>query len=330
MIPLAPIDYYFARPSVLATQFIFCFDGTVDEERLRYSLRKSLTYFPPLRSRLVRVGETDLSLKADDAALESTVDFATRVVDDLNLDGMDPLLQWVDPVTTAENELLFKIVLNKSTTRTYLSVSMSHALGDVYSLVCFLVAWAKTYQGGTFDPPSCDRSVLDDRLVTSYDQLTSEIIFRDTGYVLSTPDARKPSKLKKETLKFSASDLDYLKRKTEAEERGLSLNDVLAAHLLKRFHVYVMSSEDSTVIVRCPVDFRRLHPNLSSRYFGNAFRDAVVEFDKNVLQRMSVGEVALRIRRAVSEIDARNVLRSLSCFNQLRMKFGLDFFYATF
>ncbi len=327
LIPLAPIDYYFACRHVGPIQFLFSFSRRLDEHKLKSSLNTVLHHFYLLNGCLERVSDSELAFRVDGSKSKVTVDFRTaRTAIDLGAYQSQSASDLIDEVVPDEGEPLLKITVRQFKNHSQLGVSMSHVAGDGHSLFYFLSAWARTYRNEAFDAPVLDRRVLFERSVRRLSELTPEGVFRDTGYILSGRESDPPSSLAREILKYSSRDLAEMNEEAEAKSRYLSVNEVFMAHLLKKFYRYAPRRHESVITVRCPVDYRRHHPNLTASYFGNAVRDAVAEFSTEEFTALGLGEIGSAIRRAVSAVDYQAVTRSLACFDDLRLRFGLGVF----
>jgi shikimate O-hydroxycinnamoyltransferase len=324
MIGLAPIDYYFVCRHVGPIQFLFSFNRRLDEQKLKSSLKNVLHHFYLLNGCLERVSDSELVFRIDRSKSMVAVDFRTaKTTVDLGTCQPQSASDLIDEVVPGEGEPLLKITVRQFKNQSQLGVSMSHAAGDGHSLFYFISAWARTYRHEAFDAPALDRSALWEPSLRHWSELTADRIFRDTGYNLSGRESDPPSSLTREILKYTSRDFAEMNKEAEAKLRHLSMNDVLMAHLLRKFYRYAPRRHQHVITVRCPVDYRRCHPNLTASYFGNAVRDAVAEFPTTGFSALSLGEIGSAIRRAVSSVDYQAVTRSLACFNDLRLRSGL-------
>jgi hypothetical protein len=210
--------------------------------------------------------------------------------------------------------------------RSLLSIRLAHVAGDGYSMCRFLVALSDAFHGKpvTASSSSNERSVLSAGLPPDRRPVDLDRLFRDTGYVRPMPPEPVGSKMVRFPL--SASEVEALKKEANAQERGLSENRVIMAELLRRSHRSIPLYRDR-LIVRCPVDYRKIHAGLSASpddYFGNAFRDAVAIFDPETISALSLEEIAARVSLAINGVDAEAVHASLACLEDLRLQDGLE------
>jgi hypothetical protein len=114
-------------------------------------------------------------------------------------------------------------------------------------------------------------------------------------------------------------DLETLQRQLQ-----VSRNDIVMADLAKRFYKHIPLHQGK-FLIRCPVDYRGIL-KLPDGYFGNAIRDAVAEFEPTELDKMSLEDVAVKIRQAIAQVDSQSVRHSLQCLNALREVHGFAAF----
>jgi len=172
--------------------------------------------------------------------------------------------------------------------------------------------------------PSNERSVLSAGLPPDRRPVDLDRLFRDTGYVRPMPPEPVGSRLGRFLL--STSEVEALKKEANAQERGLTENRVVMAELFRRSYPAIPLHRDR-LIVRCPVDYRKIHAGLSALpgdYFGNAFRDAVATFDPETISAFSLEEIAARISLTINGTDAEAVHANLACLQDLRLQDGLE------
>lgn len=286
-LPLAPLDYYFARPNLFAIQFAFRYRHELDPHRLSLAWRQVAEAFVPLRMVLERTGDRLQLVSGSVPSLES-------------IDGNHPVLG----LRTSVGEPLFRIGLSGSV----LSLAMSHGLGDGHSFFLVLQALTQAYQGRDFTTPDLDRTVLEPRsLPASFD--LADLPDR-TSYFLG--EAKHESHHSVERFIVDRS-----------REGGASESDTLMAKLFQRYGDHGEYQGD--YYLRFPVDFRRLLPELSPLYFGNAVRDALVRLPRHP-RTYSIAELAGLVAREKSAIDENRVRDTLAAFARLRSQHGIEAF----
>src|SRR5262249_52137682 len=107
-------------------------------------------------------------------------------------------------------------------------------------------------------------------------------------------------------------------------ETGLSLssNDLLTAWLAKNYGANSINGAEE-LLLTCALDYRRIHPDLSQLFFGNAVQCAIARFDREEINEINLGMLAKRIRDSVDAIDLPAIKDTLLCLEELRTAYGL-------
>ena len=130
-----------------------------------------------------------------------------------------------------------------------------------------------------------------------------------------------------ERLIFSLEELSLLKSEAEScAQITLTMNSVIMAFLLKKYHAHIPLTALGEFVVRCPVDYRKRYPGLPENYFGNAICDAVVKLNPENFSGLSLGQIALHINQTIQSIDKVYIDNVLDCLHNLRLENGLDIF----
>lgn len=317
LIPLSPIDHVFTGRGAYPIEFVFAYEGRIDAGRLEESLKKALEAFPPAGSRFVRLGDDALAFEPYDGGCafrtaESPTDYAEAERKDV----------FLDPVSGKEGEPLGRVLLTRTPNGCVLGVSLSHAVVDGYSYFYFLTSWARIFRGEPFPLPSHDRGAL------SRAGEGAAAAEGDAGGLFRAglrPDVDR-AHIRIERHVLSRAELVAMHR--EAQEGNpvrLSHNDSAAAWLWKN-RLVEWAGDDPALdtFVSCPVDFRRLLPEVGPAYFGNAVALATASIPKGELAAAPLGNLATRVRRAVDAVDAEAARRSLAALERLRRAEGLE------
>lgn len=185
-----------------------------------------------------------------------------------------------------------------------LGVTMSHAVVDGFSFFAFLRAWSRAAAGHAALPPPSDRAVFSAGAAPAQDPAE---LFRRTGFTWLPGRERAPV-----PRAFGAPvALDAIE-----PARGLSLNDLICATLVRRLGPELAGADDLALVM--PVDCRRLLAGVPNNYFGNAVRCAPLVLSRPELAA-SVPEIAGRVQAAVKtandEAGARDALACLEAFD---------------
>lgn len=316
-------DYYFYRRNLYTIQYAFEYTGAIDIDAFRDALIELVKLMPVLTSRICVDSNAEISLVSTDADIPLRVCDLSAKVSDQVIEDADTL---VDTVTNTEGEALLKVVITQAAQKTYLGFSFSHLLGDGFSFFNFLRGLSDVMTTGCVTaevPAFLSREVLRGP-PREHQEVNSERLFRETGYVIPRPPS--PIATVCETIAYSKNDLLSLKQAASLFNSRVTTNDAVMADLLKRYYRSVPLAANGELIVRCPVDYRRIYEPIPENYFGNALKDAVASFDPQEFPDLSLATVASTIREAIETITPHAIERELQCFDDLRRAHGADIF----
>ncbi len=312
-IPLSPIDHVFTGQGSYPIEFVFSYAGELDVERLRQSLARVVEVFPPASSRLVRL-DGGFGLEPSPDGLE----FVTAE-SAIGFEAADDRTLFLDPVATFEGEPLTRVRLTRTPQGSVLGVSQSHAVGDGFSYFHFLSCWSRLFRGEPFQPPSHQRQRLIPSAATSDGEPTPADVLRDTGLFWSGRRAAvQRGPLRWERHQLSRARLKEVLGEAQRESPvRLTHNDAVAAWLWRESAASWGADPRADTYLSCPVDHRRLLPELPATYFGNAVVLATVEATIGELGAAPLAKLAQRVRAAVSAVDEARVFRSLGTMDRL-------------
>ena len=320
--PLSPIDHVFTGVGSYPIEFVFAYDGNVDEARLLSTLEETLQLFPPARSQLVRTSDYTYGFKASDDG----VHFET-VASSVNFDEEADRHTYIDPVDSAENEPLTRIRLTQTPKGAVLGVSMSHAVVDGFSYFYFLSTWARIFHGKRIMDPVHNREVLIPAILDRDGAITREDVLDGAGlFWQSKRDAIARDRLVWETRTISRNELSALLAEAQKEcDVRLSHNDVITASLWKEYiGKWNLPDGDDMTYVSCPVDFRRILKPFAPNYFGCAVSLATTTLEYDRLMSSPLVELALTVRANVARANQVYVWRSLETLEAQRRQEGLS------
>ncbi|MBP7843937.1 MAG: hypothetical protein KA116_03915 [Proteobacteria bacterium] len=323
---LSPVDHVFTGRGGYPINFLFSYNGKLEASAIQDSLLECLNYFSPLKSQLRHLNshtleffETQNSLAWHQQTLHSEVDFD-------NLESLDSLLSRAKSLPDSP---LIEISLTYTPNKSYLGVSISHCVVDGFSYFLFLTTWSQIHRKMSINKPELNREIL---LAKNWNNTSSEInvedIFQKTGFALSKiPRPANDDRVEWEIIDFKKNEIDKLYNEaTSQTDVRLSVNDVLSAHLWKKIAEAQskLRSADSLYSLSCAYDYRRVFPNISPLYFGNAIRAASIRLSAEKIKSASLSELAISLNRAVRAIDAKACEESLECLEHLRIAKGLE------
>lgn len=320
-IPLSPIDQVFTGTGSYPLEFVFAYSRAIDPDRLAASLGQALALFPAVSSRLVHLGRGGFGLEpSPDGCVFEVVDAAVDFAD-VSARG-----SFLSPVETREGEPLARIRLSRTGASSVLGVSLSHAVVDGFSFFHFLSSWSRLFNGREAVPPSDRRELLAPRAVDAGPPLGPADALDRSGLYWGEP---RPA-IRRDALRWDRKVLARAELKAlheRAQERcdvRLSHNDVVAAWLW-RTYVPAWSEgapDELARFVHCPVDLRRVLSSVPPTYFGCAVALAVADVERERLPDAPLGELALKVRRAVDAVDEARALGSLALLERLRRQEG--------
>jgi hypothetical protein len=321
MIQLSPIDHVFTGVGSYPIEFVFAYGSHLDADRLLDSLQRTLAIFPAAGSRLVRLPAGEYGLEPDPDGCTFQVGESPRAFED-TLDRH----VFVDPVETREGQPLARIRLTQTPSGSVLGVGLSHAVVDGFSYFYFLSSWSRVFHGQAVPPPSLDRGLLVPDAVGVTARPGPEEVREGCGLFLGD---RRPE-IPRQSLSwgrrlFSSAELGELLAKAQRDcALRLSHNDVVTAWLWQTHVPRWAASDESTTVLSCPVDFRRLLPGFPHSYFGCAVVLANATCERERLAEAELGELAQRVRGAVAGVKEAKVLHSLEVIDRLRRQGGLE------
>jgi len=151
VIPLSPVDHVFTGARACPIELVFAYGGPMDTGRLRESLERTLALFPPVASRLVRLAGEAYGLEHSEDGCVFEVASSRDVLSEAEPHA------FVDPLETVEGPPLARVRLTRTPNGSVLGVAVSHAVVDGFSLLFFLSAWSRVFQGGEVPAPFLDR-----------------------------------------------------------------------------------------------------------------------------------------------------------------------------
>jgi hypothetical protein len=318
--PLSPIDYTFLGESAYPIEFLFRFDGRLDPDALKRGLERVLPDFAPVGSVLKKTGAETVAFETSPDACPFTVVESDR----------DPVLEGsqaydlLDPVDTLPGEPLARFELTLGPNASVLGASLSHAIVDGYSYFYFMASWAAACRGDAYRAPVHDRALLSPEDVPEMD-LSEEAIREGTGWSFGEERAAPP----RESLRWQRLEFPLQTLKAEVAEASektgvrLSVNDVLVVKLWKRFAGEWPQSGERRFL-SLPIDFRRVHPGIDLRYFGNAVRGVTLARTPEELDAIAIHEAAASVHRAVASVKGDEAIHSLRQLEALRRERGSE------
>jgi len=319
-LPLSPIDHIFTGAGSYPIEFVFSYNGLIDEKKLLKSLKEVLEYFPPVQCQLQLIdGAYWFNSNVEGYHFEAVKGL-------LNFEDTDNRELFIDPVNTVEGEPLTRIRLTQTPKGSVLGVSISHGVADGFSYFHFLASWARVFHGKSIIPPSHERGLLnfESRYV---EQNTAQEIFNNCGLFLDKKRADiDRDKLIWETIRFSETELKLILTNTQKEcEVRLSFNDVVVAMLWKKYiKQWHKDGNDDLTYISCPFDYRRLLPDFPKTYFGNAVALATTPLSYDELMNARLSDLAIMVRKSIVAVNEQYIRDGLSTLKGINQREGVQ------
>jgi BAHD acyltransferase len=267
---LAPTDYLFVGPQRLAIQVLYYFENRLDFEVLKAGLHRVAQSFFPINSRLIQKGDRAYVIEESADGPDFTEVVSTEAPPEQDKpESFRPFRVSFNSLAPGEKLAKFRLVQLKS--GSLLNANVSHAIADGYSYYYFLSAWAAACRGEPFQEPAHSRAVLLDMAKAYLKERSADPFDNELEPAQASPDPEfDPTTERIETLRIAPEQLvaEVRRRATPEERSWLTENSVVTAFVWQTYaRVLGLTGE---LTLACPMDFRRMIPELSPAFFGNA------------------------------------------------------------
>ena len=109
----------------------------------------------------------------------------------------------------------------------------------------------------------------------------------------------------------------------ETNRHKITENSLLTA-LVWQAYARALSAEAGELVLACPIDFRRISPELSPSFFGNASAPALLRLERKLVLAESVADLAAMISDAIRSCDELTLARYKVAIDNLRRAGGLE------
>lgn len=273
-VALSPIDLFFSGPDSQPSNMAFWFPGRLDARVLEESLAALAAIYFPIRGRLVQEDPTRLVLSDFDRP---------PVLEVVEVESLEDELSLLDGFEIASNlpgGTLLKLRLVRSPTQSALLFSFSHVLGDAAAFFDLVMDWVLLAQGRKIEPPSFDREVFrriceamkfDPRKLGSGAGLAKQ----NHGFIGegARTMARREDFVGVIRESYSREQVAALRQACSDGDRPATVFSALAGEAWLR---KARGNEAPETALVCPVDLRRVLPEIPPRFFGNAIKGVSV------------------------------------------------------
>lgn len=309
ILPLSAFEQ--TMPGSEPIEIIFFYKKDTPVSKLRESGLKTIEHYNLFSSRLIMTGQDKFALQyCTDGALDVVLPFMDKKFGEIDIDEIKSKMVHVK---TLPGEPLFAVTGIPVRDGIFAGISCSHTVADGISLMLFLYTWMCITEGKPFPLPS-GQKLFHGKPVRSGD---IEKVFTpplsELSDVIQKRVRRAAIKTYSKREYFSEDFLQDMKRgaRSEDEKYIISGNQIITAYLLKKYHSVMMPKTDR-IVLRTPVNFRDIHPDIDPLYIGNAQYYCVTIYGKDEIDNMSVYDVAFRLKESISGMRNESFLKELS------------------
>jgi hypothetical protein len=331
VVRLSPVDHIFTGPGAYPVQFFLQYSCHLDPDELYKGLKSIAPIFWPVAGQLRKFG---------DQSYEVVWDGSTPKLDVINCrdrafpspSDANALLGLRTTIDSSIGNPLSHFSLYHFDEGSALVANISHCIVDGYSFFYFLSQWAARVKRGPiqnlksriFANPIHSRHLLVPKnLGMERLQYTDQEVFKRLGISYSRKSRKQDVKnCVWQFHNFSKEEIKMYQDQDGAQSPGgkrLSSNDIISALIVKKF-IAERWFFKGLARVATAFDYRRVLPDLSPRYFGNALRAASFEMSVEQLEKMTEIDIAKQVRRATASINIENSWGSLRYLEMARLK----------
>jgi len=292
---------------------------------IQESFLKVTEYYNLFSSRLIMIDDNKFALHYCTDGVKFT--FLPPVDDTYDNINIDEIRKQMVKVKTLPGEPLLSLTVISAKDGKFGGVSCSHTIGDGISLILFLMTWGCVIEGKSFPLPSTQR-------LFKGKPVASDTIDKIFTPPLSALSEKIQSRVRASEIKlyskreyFSDEFFDEHKNKAKLENEKyiISSNQIMTAFLLKKYHDQVLPDTDR-IRIKIPIDLREIYPGIDSMYIGNAVFDNFTEFTKDEINKMSMYEIAYRLKKSVMNARNENYIKEISYLSEYGITFKEDLF----
>lgn len=287
------------------------------------SLFKTIEHYNLFSSRLIMIDNNKFALQyCTDGVKFNILPPVDAAFDEIKIDDIKKMMAHV---VTLPGEPLLAVTGIPVKDGIFGGFSCSHTIADGISLMLFLYAWGCILEGKSFLPPSAQRlfkgepvhsDKIDKAFIPPLTALSDKI--QNRAGSLNIRRYFKREYFSDELLREIKN-----KAKSESERYIISNNQIMTAFLLKKYH-HLMLPDTDRIRLKIPVDFREIHPDIDSLYIGNAVLDSFTAFSKDELNKMSIFEIAYRLKESVTRTRDEKYVKEMAYLSPYGIEFQAD------
>jgi len=325
ILPLSILDNeYYPGTSPLEILFFWNRESTCQD--VRDSIFKTIEHYNLFSSRLIMIDDHKFALlHCTDGVEFNYLPQVNATFDNINLDDIKKMIV---TFKTLPGEPLFAVTYIPIIGGGFVGVRSSHAVGDAFSLLLFCFAWKCIIEGNDFPFPSPQRlfkgkpvhsDQIDRVFIPPLSELSSQIHHRiNSGKNVTKYMTREY---------FTDQYFKDIKSQAKSENQKyiISNNQIMTAFLLKKYHHRILPHTDKMKL-RTPINLREVHPDIDPMYIGNAYIDSFTEFTKDEIDKMSIPEIAYRLKESINDSRQESFIKNLCYLSEYGIEFKRESF----
>jgi hypothetical protein len=245
-----------------------------------------------------------------------------RVPAEDDADGLAAFREPFDPTRRGARMARFR--LHQLDHGSALVVQVSHAVADGYSFYLFLAAWAAACRGEAHAVPDHSRHLLRTlaRRLERRAARQARVAAAIEAFAVP-PSAADPTTRRVERLTLDPAALVAAARAAAGRipVEKLSENSVVTAHLWRHYAAALPPSDESLVLA-CPMNFRRADGVVGPTFFGNASAPVFVRRTREEVRSAEVPVLAAALTDAVRGADERTLAAYHAAMDRVRRAGG--------
>lgn len=323
ILPLSKFENdYFMGTSPIEVFFLYKKNNSI--MKMKESLLKTIEHYNLYSSRLIMIDENKFALQyCTDGAVANPLPPIDATYDSMDIDD---LTQRMHHVKTLPGEPLSAVTGIPLKDGVFAGISMSHAVGDGISILLFLYAWMCISDGKGFLRPSAQRlfkgtPIRSDQIDKSLTPPLSELRKGIQNQMNNVNTIKTYTKNEY----FSDEFLNEIKKQAKADnvKYEISNHQIMTAHLLKKYGDHILPNTDK-IVLRSPINLRDVHPDIDPMYIGSANFNSFTEFTKDEIHRLSIFEIACRLKESMSYMRSESYARKMASISDYGVEIDTD------
>lgn len=308
------------------TEILLFYKKEISLSEIKETFFKAIGFYNLFSSRLIMIDQNKFALQYCMDGVEYNV--LPSVNDTFDHVNIDDIKKMIVHVKTLPGEPLLALTVIPIKDGKFGGISYSHAISDGISVMLFLFTWACIIEGKNFPLPSPQRlfqghPVWSDTIDKVFTPSLSELSDKVKNQV-------KSSNIKTYSKKeyFSDEFLNEIKNQAKREnmQKDISNNQIMISFLLKKYHNQILPNTDR-VVIRNPVNLRDIHPDIDALYIGNANLNSFTEFTKDEINKMSISQIAYRLKESITNMRDEKFIRELAALSKCGIEINMDMYF---